>query len=403
MGDLLITGIGRLVTNDPRRDGLLGIVPDAAVAARDGRIGWAGPETELVRELRDLPEVGADGRAVIPGFVDSHTHLVFGGNRIDEFVRRMRGETYEQIMEAGGGIASTVAATRDTPTSRLASDAAGRARRMLGTGTTTVEIKSGYGLDLETELRMLDAARSVGEVTAIEVVSTFLGAHVVPPEYRTDRPGYVRLIVEEMIPALAGRVEFCDVFCDEGAFTVDEARTILQAAAAAGLGLRLHAEQLAHTGGAALGAELGAASVDHLDHATDADIDALADAGTVAVLLPSVSLMLGTPPPPARRLWDGGVPVAVATDCNPGTSYIENMQLVIALATLTAGLTPDESLWAATRGGAKALGLANHGWIGPGSVADLVMLEAESHLEIPYRPGTDLVRLVAKRGEVVVS
>lgn len=403
MGDLLITGIGRLVTNDPRRDGLLGIVPDAAVAARDGRIVWAGPETELIRELRDLPEVGADGRAVIPGFVDSHTHLVFGGSRVDEFDRRMRGETYEQIMAAGGGIASTVAATRDTPTSRLASDAAGRARRMLGTGTTTVEIKSGYGLDLETEARMLEAARSVGEVTAIEVVATFLGAHVVPPEYRTDRSGYVRLIVEEMIPAVAGRVEFCDVFCDEGAFTVDEARTILQAAAAAGLGLRLHAEQLAHTGGAALGAELGAVSVDHLDRATDQDIDALADAGTVAVLLPSVSLMLGTPPPPARRLWDGGVPVAIATDCNPGTSNVENMQLVIALAALTAGLTPDESLWAATRGGAMALGLADHGWIGRGSVADLVMLEAESHLDIPYRPGTDLVRLVVKRGEVVVS
>ncbi|MBT8202850.1 MAG: imidazolonepropionase [Acidimicrobiia bacterium] len=402
MRDLLITGIGRLVTNDPQRDGLLGIVADAAVAARDGRIVWAGPEAQLLHELRDLPEVGADGRAVIPGFVDSHTHLVFGGDRVDEFGRRMRGETYQQIMEAGGGIASTVAATRDTPTSRLASDAAGRARRMLGTGTTTVEIKSGYGLDVATELRMLEAARAVGDVTPIEVVTTFLGAHVVPPEYGEDRAGYVDLVVEEMIPAVTGLVEFCDVFCDAGAFTVDEARTILEAAAAAGLGLRLHAEQLAHTGGAALGAELGAAAIDHLDEATDADVAAIAQAGSVAVLLPSVSLLLGSPPPPARRLWDAGVPVAIATDCNPGTSYVENMQLIVALATLTAGLTPEESLWAATRGGAMALRRPDHGWIGPGSVADLVMLEAESHLEIPYRPGTDLVRLVVKAGEVVV-
>ncbi|NNC93419.1 MAG: imidazolonepropionase [Acidimicrobiia bacterium] len=403
MTDLLLTGIGELVTNDPDRDGLLGVVSDAAVAIKAGRVAWVGPEAGVLREFRELPELDCAGRAVIPGFVDSHTHLVFGGNRAGEFARRVRGESYEEIMAAGGGIMSTVAATRTTDTSTLIDDAVRRAQRMLGTGTTTVEVKSGYGLEPATELRMLEVANSVPDYVPIDVVATFLGAHVVPAEYRDDRESYVRLIIDEMLPAVGALATFCDVFCDEGAFTVDEARIILTAAAEHGLQARLHANQLGHSGGAALAAELGAVTADHLDHLTDGDIDGLLAAGTVAVLFPTVSLSLRLDPPPARALWDAGVPVAIATDCNPGTSYVENMQLVIALATLSAGLTPEEALWAATRGGARALRLEDRGWTKPGAAADLVMLEADSYLEIPYRPGTDLVRVVIKGGKAVVS
>ncbi|MBT8247859.1 MAG: imidazolonepropionase [Acidimicrobiia bacterium] len=403
MTNLLLTGIGELVTNDPEREGLLGVVTDAAVAVKGGRIAWVGPETELLREFRELPELDGAGRAVLPGFVDSHTHLVFGGNRADEFARRVRGESYEEIMAAGGGIMSTVASTRATDSDTLLDEAVRRAQRMLGMGTTTVEVKSGYGLEVETELRMLEVANSIAEYVPIDVVTTFLGAHVVPAEYEDDRDAYLRLIVEEMLPAAGGMATFCDVFCDDGAFAVDEARVILAAAAEQGLAARLHANQLGHSGGASLAAELGAITADHLDHLTDADIAGLLAAGTVAVLFPTVSFSLRLDPPPARRLWDAGVPVAIATDCNPGTSYIENMQFVIAAATLTTGLTPEESVWAATRGGARALQFDDRGWIKPGTVADLVMLEADSYLEIPYRPGTDLVRMVIKGGEAVVS
>lgn len=403
MTDLLLTGIGQLVTNDPDRDGLLGVVNDAAVAIKDGRVAWVGQADDLLREFRRMPEIDCDGRAVIPGFVDCHTHLVFGGNRAEEFARRLRGESYEDIMAGGGGIQSTVTATRASSTSSLTTQAVRRARRMLGTGTTTVEVKSGYGLDLETELRMLEVAAAIPDLVPIDVVRTFLGAHVVPTAYRDDREAYVQEVIQHMLPAAAAHADFCDVFCDDGAFGVDEARRILAAAAGLGLGTRLHANQLAHSGGAALAAEIGAVSADHLDHLTEADVAGLQAAGTVAVLFPTVSLSLQLAPPPARQLWDGGVPVAIATDCNPGTSYVENMQLVVAAATLTSDLSPEEALWAATRGGARALLKEDRGWIIPGAAADLVMLEADGYVEIPYRPGTDLVRMVIKGGEAVAS
>lgn len=398
MGDLLLAGIGQLVTNDPDREGLLGVVEDAAVVMRRGRVMWVGERSALPAEHRDLPHVDAGGRAVVPGFVDSHTHLVFAGNRADEFARRLRGETYEEIMAAGGGIQSTVTATRAAPVAELFAVSVARARRMLSYGTTTVEIKSGYGLDTSTELRQLGVAAAIGDELDLDVVPTFLGAHVVPAEFGADRSRYVDVVVSEMLPAVAKRAVFCDVFCDSGAFTVRESRRILQAAMAAGLRPRLHANQLGHTGGAALAAELGAVTADHLDHVTDEDIAALSSSGTVGVVFPSVSLSLGIPPPPARRLWDGGVTVAIATDCNPGTSNVESMQLVIALAVLTAGLTPHEALWAATRGGALALELPDKGKVVPGAVADLLLLEAETYVEIPYRPGTNLVGTVIKNG-----
>lgn len=403
MTDLVLTGIGQLVTNDPQRDGLLGLVDEAAVAIKAGRVAWVGPERELLRELRDLPELDCAGRSVLPGFIDAHTHLAFAGNRAEEFARRLRGETYEEILAAGGGIHATVEATRGTDSMRLLDSSIQRAKRMLGYGTTTVEIKSGYGLETETEINQLEVAAAIDDELAIDVVPTFLGAHVIPKEFIGDRAGYVRLVIDEMLPAAAPLAKYCDVFCDEGAFTVDEAREILAAASEHGLRARMHANQLGHSGGAALAAELGAVTADHLDNITSDDVAALKAAGTVAVLLPTVSLSLRLPAPPARRLWDAGVPVAIATDCNPGTSYVENMQLVIAIASLEAALSPEEAVWAATRGGAMAIEAEDKGVIKPGAVADFVVLEADSYVEIPYRPGTDLVRIVIKNGKVVAG
>ncbi|MEE9183373.1 MAG: imidazolonepropionase [Acidimicrobiia bacterium] len=403
MTDLVLTGIGQLVTNDPQRDGLLGLVDEAAVAIKAGRVAWVGPERELLRELRDLPELDCAGRSVLPGFIDAHTHLAFAGNRAEEFARRLRGETYEEILAAGGGIHATVEATRATDSMRLLDSSIQRAKRMLGYGTTTVEIKSGYGLETETEINQLEVAAAIDDELAIDVVPTFLGAHVIPKEFIGDRAGYVRLVIDEMLPAAAPLAKYCDVFCDEGAFTVDEAREILAAASGHGLRARMHANQLGHSGGAALAAELGAVTADHLDNITSDDVAALKAAGTVAVLLPTVSLSLRLPAPPARRLWDAGVPVAIATDCNPGTSYVENMQLVIAIASLEAALSPEEAVWAATRGGAMAIEAEDKGVIKPGAVADFVVLEADSYVEIPYRPGTDLVRIVIKNGKVVAG
>jgi imidazolonepropionase len=403
MADLLLTGIGELVTNASEATDLVGVVRDGAVAARDGMVVWAGPEADLPVELRDGPTIDCGGRAVIPGFVDAHTHLVFAGDRADEFASRLRGVGYEERLAAGGGIHSTVRATRAASDAELVETAEARAGRMLAAGTTTVEVKSGYGLDVATERRMLEAARAVAESLALDVVPTFLGAHVVAVEHRDDREEYVRLITDEMLPACAPLASYCDVFCDRGAFTVDESRRIIAAGARHGLAPRLHAEQLSHTGAAMLAAEMGAVSADHLDHVTEEDAAALRGAGTVAVLLPVASFSMRNPQAPGRMLWDAGVTVALATDCNPGTSYVETMQTVVAVACLEMGLTPEEALWAATRGGAQALREPAKGWIGPGAVADLVVLDAPSYVHVPYRPGANLVWRVVKDGVVVVG
>jgi imidazolonepropionase len=407
--NLLLRGVGELVTNDPQsvEAGLLGIINDAAVAICGGKVAWAGALADLPDEYYDLPDLDCAGRAVLPGFVDSHTHLVFAGERGDEFVRRLQGESYESILEAGGGIQSTVRATRravqENAAAGLVETARLRAERMLAHGTTTVEIKSGYGLEVTTELRMLEAATALGRLVPIDVVATVLGAHVVPPEFADDREGYLRLIEEKMLPVLAPLARYCDVFCDRGAFTVAESRRILEAGKRFGLKPRVHAEQLANTGAALLAAEIGAISADHLDQVDSAGAAALAAAGTVATLLPAASFSMRTPQAPARLLWDAGVTVALATDCNPGTSYVESMQFVVAIAALEAGLSPAEAVWAATRGGALALEETDKGWIGAGTVADMVILDAPSHVHIPYRPGANLVWAVIKDGTVVVG
>jgi imidazolonepropionase len=396
---ITLTGIGQLVTNASGLPGDLGLIHEAAWAVADGRIAWVGPESELPDEHRGVEEISCDGRAVIPGFVDAHTHLVFAGDRSEEFARRLRGESYEEILAAGGGIHSTVAATRMASATELADGAVTRLGRMLAAGTTTVEVKSGYGLTTADEVRILEAAAEAGRRSPVEVVPTFLGAHV--PDKGVDRGEYVDLVVEEMLPACAPLAQWCDVFCDRGAFTVADARRIFAAAREHGLGARVHAEQLTHTGAASLAADIHAASADHLDHATEEDAAVLRAAGVVAVLLPAVSFSMRSPQAPGRMLWDSGVKVAVATDCNPGTSNVESMPFVIALACLEMGLTPEEAVWAATRGGALALRLDDRGVTVPGALADLVILDAPSYAHIPYRPGTDLVWKVVKRGRVV--
>jgi len=396
VSDLLLTGIGLLTTNTAEP------IPDAAVKVVDGSVVYAGPETDSP-EQGGAARIDCEGRSVIPGFVDGHTHLVFAGDRADEFARRLSGANYQEIAASGGGILATVAATRSASERDLYELSAQRAGRMIASGTTTVEIKSGYGLDLETEMRLLRVARQIGEKLPVTVKTTFLGAHALPSEFRHDRAGYVDLVIDEMLPAVAGLADYCDVFVEDTAFSAEEARRIFQAAATHGLQARVHAEQLTRSGGAALAAEVSAASADHLDHVNEEDARALAAAGVVAVLVPGASYSLRSPQAPGPMLIENGVTVALATDCNPGTSYFESMGLVMSLAVVQMGLTVDQALFAATRGGALALGLDDYGMIAPGAVGDIVILDAPSPAHVAYRPGTNLAWKTIKSGSVVAG
>jgi imidazolonepropionase len=381
-----------VVTADGPGPADLGVIEGGAVLCRDGRVAWVGPEADLPAELtagEDLPELDAGGGCVLPGFVDAHTHLVFAGDRAGEHRARLAGERYQT-----GGILRTVAATRAASTDELIHDTWLRAESALAQGTTTLEAKSGYGLDTDTERRQLEVLHEVGRRSRVRIVPTFLGAHLAP------EPGYLDLLVEEMLPACAPLAEGCDAFCDEGALTVAEARKALEAGMAHGLTPRLHAEELARTGGALLAAELACASADHLVHATAEDARALAGAGVVAVLLPATSFCLRSSYAPARLLLEHGVTVALATDCNPGTSYTTSMPFVIALATSELGLSAEEAVRAATRGGAAALRRPDLGRLTPGAVADLVVLEGEHYVDLAYHPGMDRVAAVVAGGEV---
>jgi imidazolonepropionase len=393
MTDILLTGIGQLTTNMGRP------IADAVIAVEDGTITYAGSSQDAPDQTGERYD--CRGMAVIPGFVDAHTHLVFSGDRSDEFSRRLGGESYAEIAAAGGGILSTVAATRASSEDELFDLAAARVWRMIRTGTTTVEIKSGYGLDRETELRQLVVARRIGDVLPVTVKTTFLGGHSVPPEFKDDRGGYIDQLVEDVMPAASPLADYCDVFVEEGIFTVDEARRIFTRGAELGLGARVHAEQLSHTGGAELAADLGAVSADHLDHATEDDARALAAAGVSAVLVPGASYTLRSPQAPGPMLLDHGCNLALATDCNPGTSYFESMAPILSLAVVHMGLTVDQAITAATLGGARSLGFDDRGYIAPGAVADFIVLDAPSATHLVYRPGSDLVSQVFKDGVAV--
>ena len=384
----LLTGIGELITNDPEvGDGsAVGRLRDAALVVEDGRVVWVGPAT-LAPDADERVDV--DGASVLPGFVDSHTHLVFAGDRSEEFEARMAGRRYD-----GGGILTTVRATRAASDDELRATSRHRLAALRRGGVTTVEVKSGYGLDLAHE------ARLVGLASEITSETTFLGAHVVGPEYAGDREGYVDLVAGEMLRACSGAA-WVDVFCDRGAFDVDEARHILLAGRAAGHGLRLHANQLADLGAVALAVDLDCASVDHCTHLSDLDVERLAGSSTVATLLPGAEFSTRSAYPSGRRLLDAGAVVALATDCNPGTSYVTSMPLVIALAVREMGMSVDEAVHAATAGGARALRRDDIGRLTPGARADLVILDAPRVAHLAYRPGEDLVAEVWIAGERV--
>jgi imidazolonepropionase len=401
--DFVLTGISRLVTVAPDRygSGPLGVITQGALAAYEGRIVWVGPEADLAQALaiEALPAESrhdAGGRAVLPGFVDSHTHFVFAGARAEEFQLRHAGVAYEELARQGRGILSTVRATRAAPAETLLALGRSRLESFAAHGTTTVEGKTGYGLDPESEARCLTVMRTLAAAPNLPtVVPTFLGAHTLPPEYRehpSDRDAYVELICDQMLPAFAADARFCDVFCERTAFTVEEARRILAQARALGYALKLHANQLGPTGGARLAAELGAVSADHLDFASDEELDRLRAAGVVGTLLPGCSFSLSIPYPSAQRLREHGVRTALATDFNPGTSYSENMQMMIALAVSAMGMTLDDAITAATRGGAAALALESDvGSLEPGKRCDLIVMQGSDERELAYHFGVNLV------------
>jgi imidazolonepropionase len=369
VGDLLVRNVGRLVT-------MAGApISDAAVVIRAGHVVWTGPQSDLPAG-DDLPSYDAGGACVIPGFVDPHTHLVWAGSRREEFLARLAGTAYD-----GGGIRTTVEATRAAATDELIDLALTRLRAMLANGTTTVEVKTGYGLSTDDELRLLDITRAIADRTPLQVDATYLGAHVVPPE--RDRDDYVLEVVATIPAAREHGAVWCDVFCDTGAFTVDETRRIFAAAGQAGMGLRIHAEQLEHTGAAALAAEMGCASADHLERITADDARALAAADVTAVLLPTAALSLGHKGSAhVRLLREAGVRLALATDCNPGTSWCESMPYVIQLACLEFGLSVAEAFEAATSGSAAALRRDDVGHLTVGARGDIAVLAAEHEADV---------------------
>jgi len=414
--DLFIHSAAQLLTlasDGPKRGaamGELGIIEHGAVAVKDGLVALVGPTSEVRGQVRAAKKIDASGKVVMPGFVDPHTHLVFAGDRAAEFEQRIKGATYLEIMAAGGGIMSTVRATRAASVEQLVEESRARLDRMLAHGTTTAEAKTGYGLDTENELKMLEAIRRLDAEHPVNLVPTFLGAHAIPAEYKGRTNDYVDLVVEEMLPMIKSQISnpksqfFCDVFCDEGAFTLEQSRRVLEAARALGFELKIHADEFRPLGGTRLAVELGAISADHLVCTTDDEIELLAGSDTIAVALPGTPFGLGHHEyTPARRIIDAGGALALATDLNPGTCWCESMQFIIALACRFMKMTPAEAIAAATINAAHAIGLGHQvGSLEAGKKADLLILDIPDYRHLPYRFGVNLVDGVIKSGESVV-
>jgi imidazolonepropionase len=380
----LLRNIGELVTNDPSWGDRCGILNGAAVEWADGVVTWVGSDSDAESRVDSASEIlDAEGRAVIPGFVDSHTHLIFAGDRSFEFEARMAGTAYD-----AGGIATTVAATKDATDAELRDLIGARMAEMRSQGTTTVEIKTGYGLTVDHEVRLARIAREFTDHV------TFLGAHVVPTEYLGRSDDYVDLVCGEMLDAVEPFVTALDVFCEEGAFTVEQSRRILEAGDERGLRTHIHAAQLGPSESVKMAIEIGVASVDHGTFITNADVVALAETGAVLTLLPGSDFSTRQPYPDARRFIDAGVTVALASNCNPGSSYTTSMAFCIAIAVREMRMTPSEALWSATAGGAQSLGLSTVGNLSVGSRAHIVELNAPNHIHLAYRPGVNFVRRV---------
>lgn len=383
-------------------------VPEAAVVVEDGIISYAGP----MAQMPDLPDdkvfvtIDAEGRAVLPGFVDSHTHMIFGGFRPDEFEWRMKGDSYMSIMERGGGIQSTVNATRTATRAELADKARWFMNRMAHMGVTTVEAKSGYGLDLESELKMLDAIKDVADdpEAQLRVVATFLGAHAVPKEYKGRTSEYCDLIINEMLPKVKDRARFFDIFTEKNVFEIEDSRRLLKAAREAGMELKLHADEIVTLGGAELAAEMGAVSADHLLHVSDEGVKAMAEKGVVATLLPLTAFALKEPFAPARKFVDAGAAVALATDLNPGSCFSGSIPLTIALACIYMNMSIEETLTALTLNGAAAVGMADTiGSVEKGKSGDLMILHFDNYRMLPYYVGMNCVQTVISKGCIVAE
>jgi imidazolonepropionase len=404
-GSFVLDRIGQCVTMVPRLgEGPLGIIRDAAIAVMEGKIAWIGERSELPREYRRGKFENADHALVTPGLIDCHTHLIFSGSRSDEFYERLNGTSYEKIAERGGGILKTVRMTAKTSDRSLVFKTERRLKKFLRYGVTTVEIKSGYGLETERELRLLRLLKKIQ--TPVDTIPTFLGAHAIPTEYKSNRKKFVKEVCNEMLPAVVESklASICDVFCDPAAFTVEESRAILKAAYQLGMQTKVHADQLAPFGGAELAAEFKSLSADHLEHVSDAGIRGLAKAGTVGVLLPGAVFFTNKKQyPNARKLIDGGVRVAISTDCNPGSCNSENLPLMMTFAAVELKMTLAE-IWAAvTTHAARACGLSDRGDLQPFRTADLVVWSAKSAADIPYQFGSARARIVFKNGVKVLG
>ncbi|GAK59542.1 imidazolonepropionase [Candidatus Vecturithrix granuli] len=412
MKNLIIKNAAELVTcrgnraKKGREMSELHVIPDGTVVIEDGIITAVGNSQEICAYLDEsnYEVIDASGKAVLPGFVDSHTHLVFGGYRAEEFSWRLRGDSYMEIMQRGGGIINTVKATRQASKAELLASAKKRLDSMVSFGVTTVEGKSGYGLDDETEIKQLEVMQQLNEEHPVDVVSTFLGAHAVPNEYKGREDEFIDFLIDKVLPVVSERklAEFCDVFCEQNVFSVEQSRRLLRKAQEFGLGVKLHADEIVQLGGAELAAELGAVSADHLLQASDAGIKALAEAGVVATLLPGTAFSLKAPYARGRFMIDQGCAVALATDMNPGSCFTESIPLIFALAVLYMNLSIEEAVTAFTINGAAAVGRADKiGSLDVGKYGDVVILEFPSYKYIPYHIGVSTVEKVIKRGVLV--